>query len=301
MSVFATGCTLAIALGTPVRLIQISNQPITWLQLSVFTHLDMLKPGWSDLSGLGRVLGLSISKRGDVLGLSHSSISKFTENGPKTRKHPVSSWETPPEVQGEWTALSWQRQRSLQRPLITRRSPKPMGFSSRRPHRVPLLSAKNRKLKLQLTNTHQLKTHWGFLKKQKKPNANASFSQCFYFLVITSAVICASVACVGLAAAPMSHFFVCYVCSGTIVAWKQILIVWGLIHLFKQKSKFILSNKAARSQRQKEKAGVEECMNLGAFSRSDKADINIKRLGWALNWVSITATVASEDKHAHSF
>lgn len=83
------------------------------------------------------------------------------------------------------------------------------------------------------------------------------FFPLFFFPGNNFAIICTFIACVGLAAAPMSHFFVCYVCSRTIMAWKQILIVAGLIHLFKPKSKFILSNKAARSQRQKEKAGVE--------------------------------------------
>ncbi len=37
----------------------------------------------------------------------------------------------------------------------TRRTLKQMGFSSRRPHRVPLLSAKNRKLRLQFIQAHQ--------------------------------------------------------------------------------------------------------------------------------------------------
>ncbi len=37
----------------------------------------------------------------------------------------------------------------------TRRTLKQMGYSSRRPHRVPLLSAKNRKRRLQFTQTHQ--------------------------------------------------------------------------------------------------------------------------------------------------
>ncbi len=37
----------------------------------------------------------------------------------------------------------------------TRRTLKQMGSSSRRPHRVPLLSAKNRKRWLQFTQTHQ--------------------------------------------------------------------------------------------------------------------------------------------------
>ncbi len=37
----------------------------------------------------------------------------------------------------------------------TRRSLKQMSYSSRRPHRVPLLSAKNRKRRLQFTQVHQ--------------------------------------------------------------------------------------------------------------------------------------------------
>ncbi len=37
----------------------------------------------------------------------------------------------------------------------TRRTLKQMGSSSRRPHRVPLLSDKNRKRRLQFTQTHQ--------------------------------------------------------------------------------------------------------------------------------------------------
>ncbi len=37
----------------------------------------------------------------------------------------------------------------------TRRTLKQMGYSSRRPHRVPLLSAKNRKWRLQFTQAHQ--------------------------------------------------------------------------------------------------------------------------------------------------
>ena len=37
----------------------------------------------------------------------------------------------------------------------TRRTLKQMGYSSRRPHRVPLMSAKNRKLRLQFAQAHQ--------------------------------------------------------------------------------------------------------------------------------------------------
>ncbi len=37
----------------------------------------------------------------------------------------------------------------------TRRTLKQMGYSSRRPHRVPLLSAKNRKRRIQFIQAHQ--------------------------------------------------------------------------------------------------------------------------------------------------
>ncbi len=40
----------------------------------------------------------------------------------------------------------------------TRRTLKQMGYSSRRPHRVPLLSAKNRKRRLQFAQAHQNRT-----------------------------------------------------------------------------------------------------------------------------------------------
>ncbi len=36
-----------------------------------------------------RRAGLSISKTADLLGFSRTTISRFTENGPKKRKYPV--------------------------------------------------------------------------------------------------------------------------------------------------------------------------------------------------------------------
>ncbi len=38
-----------------------------------------------------RRAGLSISKTADLLGISRTTISRFTENGSKKRKYPVSS------------------------------------------------------------------------------------------------------------------------------------------------------------------------------------------------------------------
>ncbi len=57
---------------------------------------------------VGRWTGLSISKTADLLGFSRSTISGFTENGPKKRKYPVSGSCVDEnallmsEVRGEW-------------------------------------------------------------------------------------------------------------------------------------------------------------------------------------------------------
>ncbi len=56
------------------------------------------------------------------------------------------------------TQISTRYNQGLQKTIsehTTRRTLKQMGFSSRRPHRVTLLSAKNRKQRLQFTQTHQ--------------------------------------------------------------------------------------------------------------------------------------------------
>ncbi len=56
-----------------------------------------------------RRTGLSISNTADLLGFSHTTISRFTENGPKKRKYPVSgscvdeNALVMSEVRGEWT------------------------------------------------------------------------------------------------------------------------------------------------------------------------------------------------------
>ncbi len=55
-----------------------------------------------------RRAGLSISKTADLLGFSHTTISRVTENGPKKRKYPVSgscvneNALLMSEVRGEW-------------------------------------------------------------------------------------------------------------------------------------------------------------------------------------------------------
>ncbi len=56
-----------------------------------------------------RRAGLSISKTADLLGFSRTTIFRFTENGPKKRKYPVSGSCVDEnallisEVRGEWT------------------------------------------------------------------------------------------------------------------------------------------------------------------------------------------------------
>ncbi len=56
-----------------------------------------------------RRTGLCLSKTADLLGFSHTTISRFTENGPKKRKYPVSGSCVDEnallmsEVRGEWT------------------------------------------------------------------------------------------------------------------------------------------------------------------------------------------------------
>ncbi len=56
-----------------------------------------------------RRTGLSISETADLLGFSHTTISRFTENGTKKRKYPVSASCVDEnallmsEVRGEWT------------------------------------------------------------------------------------------------------------------------------------------------------------------------------------------------------
>ncbi len=55
----------------------------------------------------------------------------------------------------------------------TRWTLKQMGSSSRRPHRVPLLAAKNRKRRLQFTQAHQywtiISTNWALFKRHSLP------------------------------------------------------------------------------------------------------------------------------------
>ncbi len=109
----------------------------------------------------------------------HTQASlEFTENGQKKRKYPVngscSGRKCLVDVRGQRrmnrlvrddrkatvTQITTRYNQDMQNTIserTTRRTLKQMGSSSRRPHRVPLLSAKNRKRSLQFTRAHQ---HW---------------------------------------------------------------------------------------------------------------------------------------------
>ncbi len=102
----------------------------------------------------------------------------FTEKGPEKRKYPVSGScvdeEGLVDVRGQRrigrlvrddrkakvTQITTRYNQGMQNTIsehTTHRTLKQMGYSSRRPHRVPLLSAKNRKRRLQFAQAHQ---HW---------------------------------------------------------------------------------------------------------------------------------------------
>ncbi len=101
----------------------------------------------------------------------------FTENGPKKRKYPVSSSCVDEEALlmseengQDWlemieratvTQITTRYNQGIQNTIserTTHRTLKHMGYSSRRPHRVPLLSTKNRKHRLQFAQAHQNRT-----------------------------------------------------------------------------------------------------------------------------------------------
>ncbi len=102
----------------------------------------------------------------------------FTENGPKKRKYPVSGScvdggrKCLVDVRGQRrmdrlvrddrkatvTQITTRYNQGMQNTIsehITRRTLKQMSYSRRRPHRVPILSAKNRTRRIQFTQTHQ--------------------------------------------------------------------------------------------------------------------------------------------------
>ncbi len=126
-----------------------------------------------------RRTGLSISQTADLLGFSHTTISSVYRE--RSEKEKISSerqlcgWKCLVDVRGQRrmdrlvrddrkttvTQINTRYNQDLQNSIsehTTHRTLKQMGSSSRRPHRVPLLSDKNRTRRIQFTQDQQNQT-----------------------------------------------------------------------------------------------------------------------------------------------
>ncbi len=123
-----------------------------------------------------RRAGLSISKTADLLRFSHTTISRiyreWSEKEKISSERQLCGRKCLVDVRGQRkmgrlvrddrkatvTQITTRYNQGMQNTIsehTTRQTLKQMSYSSRRPHRVPLLSAKNRKRRLQLAQAHQ--------------------------------------------------------------------------------------------------------------------------------------------------
>ncbi len=119
-----------------------------------------------------RRAGLSISNTADLLGLSHTTISRISSDIQISSERQLCERKCLVDVRGQRridrlvrddrkttvTQITTGYNQDLQNTIsehTTHRTLKQMDSSSRRPHRVPLLSDKNRTRRIQFTQDHQ--------------------------------------------------------------------------------------------------------------------------------------------------